>query len=170
MPPAPFRYAIALGSNRSHGRHGAPAGVVTAAIRALAEAGIAIERVSRIIPTPALGPAGRGFANAAAIIATPLYPPALLALLKDIERRFGRRRGQRWGARVVDLDIILWSGGTWPRGLRRPAPGALAVPHAAYSARSFVLAPLVTIAPGWRTPGGRSVRQHRARLNRRRPA
>ena len=161
--PAITTYAIALGSNRRHGRHGAPARVIAAALVALAEAGLPIQATSRTIHTPALGPAGRGFANAAAIVTTPLDPPALLALLKRIERAFGRRPGRRWGARVLDLDIILWSAGRWPRGPRRPASHGLAIPHRDHAIRVFVLAPLVTIAPYWRTPAGRTVAQlHRA--------
>lgn len=157
------RYAIALGSNRHHGRHGAPARVLAAALAALAAAGVRVEAVSPTLATPALGPAGRSFANAAALIATALDPPALLALLKRVERGFGRRRGRRWGPRVLDLDILLWSGGRWPMRHARPAPGALGVPHAGLAVRAFVLAPLVTIASGWRTPAGASIRQLRAR-------
>jgi 2-amino-4-hydroxy-6-hydroxymethyldihydropteridine diphosphokinase len=160
----PYRYAIALGSNRSHGRHGAPAGVVRAATDALKAAGLVLIAESPVIATPALGPAGRGFANAAVIVETPLEPPALLALLKSIEAAFGRRRGRRWGARVLDLDIVLWSGGRWPRyGGRR-----LVVPHRSLEMRDFVLRPLVSVAPLWRVgSGARTVRQARARLIRR---
>lgn len=166
-PPILQRYAIALGANRRHGRHGAPARVIAAALATLTARGLAIEAASRTIHTPALGPAGRGFANAAAIVTTGLGPPALLALLKQVERGFGRRGGRRWGARVLDLDIILWSGGRWPTGARRARPGSLAIPHAAHAARGFVLDPLATIAAGWRTPAGISVRQAKTRLDRR---
>jgi 2-amino-4-hydroxy-6-hydroxymethyldihydropteridine diphosphokinase len=153
-------YAIALGSNRRHGRHGAPAAVLRAA---LAELG-AVVAVSAIRATPALGPAGRGFANAAAIVASDLAPDAMLARLKAIERRFGRRGGRRWGPRVLDLDIILWSRGPWA------GPGPI-VPHPAFRARRFVLDPLADIAPDWRDPvSGLTVRQLRARLTRPRPA
>jgi 2-amino-4-hydroxy-6-hydroxymethyldihydropteridine diphosphokinase len=62
-------YAIALGSNRRHGRHGAPARVLTAALDALGELG-KVEDISTIRSTPALGPAGRGFANAVALLRT----------------------------------------------------------------------------------------------------
>jgi 2-amino-4-hydroxy-6-hydroxymethyldihydropteridine diphosphokinase len=159
------RYAIALGSNRPHHRYGLPDHVVAAALRALEARGIRIELASRVIRTAALGPAGRGFANAAAIVRTSLAPPELLALLKAIERDFGRRPGRRWGARVLDLDIILWTGGTWPRFPRKAKPGRLSVPHPAYRLRRFVLDPLVTIAPEWRDPiSGRSVRQLWARM------
>ncbi|KKC23836.1 2-amino-4-hydroxy-6-hydroxymethyldihydropteridine diphosphokinase [Sphingomonas sp. SRS2] len=155
------RYAIAIGSNRRHGRHGAPAGVVRAAVAALGDAGVRVIATSPIIPTPALGPAGRSFANAAVIAETDLDPPALLARLKTIEVAFGRRRGRRWGPRVLDLDIILWSGGLWT-GER------LVIPHRSLEQRDFVLRPLAAIAPGWRVgTGARTVRQARARLIRR---
>jgi 2-amino-4-hydroxy-6-hydroxymethyldihydropteridine diphosphokinase len=162
MPP--YLYAIAIGSNRRHGRHGAPSHVVRAAVDALDRAGLAVAAVSPVIATPALGPAGRSFANAAVIVETPLDPPALLDLVKAIERRFGRRRGRRWGARVLDLDILLWSGGRWPRfGGRR-----LVVPHRSLETRDFVLRPLVRVAPRWRVgKGARTVRHALARLGRR---
>ena len=144
-------YAIALGSNRPHVRYGRPDGVLRAAVRALGELG-AVEQVSAIHHSRAVGPAGRSFANAAAILATELQPPALLAALKALERRFGRRGGRRWGARVLDLDIILWSQG------RFHGPG-LDIPHPQMARRSFVLRPLAQIAPDWPVPGtGRAVR------------
>ena len=156
-------YAIALGSNRRHGRHGAPKGVVRAAIAGLSELG-RIDAASGIRATPALGPAGRSFANAVAILATDLAPDALLDALKRIERDFGRRRGRRWGARVLDLDIILWSEGAWG------GPGPI-IPHPHYRERDFVLVPLAPIAPGWRDPlTGATVRQLLARLTRPAPA
>ncbi|WP_340315305.1 2-amino-4-hydroxy-6-hydroxymethyldihydropteridine diphosphokinase [Rhizorhabdus argentea] len=160
----PYRYAIALGSNRRHGRHGAPAGVVRAAMGVLETAGLALVAESPVISTPALGPAGRGFANAVIIVETLRQPPALLALLKAVEAAFGRRRGRRWGPRVLDLDIVLWSEGRWPRyGGRR-----LVIPHRSLETRDFVLQPLVRVAPLWRVGSGtRTVRQARARLIRR---
>lgn len=150
-------YAIALGSNRRHGRHGAPADVVRAALAALGGLGD-VGAVSTVRATPALGPAGRGFANAAAILSTALDPEDLLDRLKSIERAFGRRTGRRWGPRVLDLDIILWSHGPWDG----PAP---ILPHPEFRHRAFVLDPLVEIAPDWRDPiTGASVRQLHARL------
>ncbi len=137
-------YAIALGSNRRHGRHGSPAKVVAAAIDALAGLG-EIERVSAIRATPALGPAGRSFANAAILLASDLEPDQLIEGLKEIERSFGRRRGRRWGPRVLDLDIILWSGGAY-------GGPAVTIPHPEYRNRRFVLEPLVEIAAQWRDP------------------
>jgi len=156
-------YAVALGSNRSHGRHGRPEQVVRAAIGALDALGI-VERVSRTMDYPALGPAGRDFANAAAILSTPLEPVALLAALKDLEGAFGRRPGRRWGPRLLDLDIILWSGGV----SRPPGPR---IPHPEFRNRLFVLQPLAEIAPDWRDPvTGLTVRHLLARLTAPRPA
>ena len=150
-------YAIALGSNRRHGRHGGPDGVVAAAIEKLGALGT-VERASAIHTTPALGPAGRAFANAVVILATDLLPDELLDGLKAIERDFGRRGGRRWGPRVLDLDIILWSEGAWG------GPGPV-VPHPEYRRRRFVLAPLAEIAPGWRDPlTGATVRHSLFRL------
>jgi len=156
-----YLYAIALGSNRRHGRHGDPAKVLHAAIAELEAAGLAMRAISPVIRTPPLGPAGRSFANAALIAETALDPPALLALLKRVERGFGRRRGRRWGARVLDLDILLWSGGAWQAR-------DLHVPHLQMAKRRFVLDPLVHIAADWRSAQG-TVRQLHARLTRPRP-
>src|SRR4051812_44184840 len=150
-------YAIALGSNRP-GRRGSPAQTVSAAAEALG-----VLDLSRIRHTEAVGPAGRGFANAAAILESELDPPALLALLKQTERDFGRRGGRRWGPRVLDLDILLWSEGPF-------AGRGLVIPHPAFRARTFVLEPLAEIAAGWRDPlTGLSVRQLVHRLRARRP-
>lgn len=151
-------YAIGIGSNR-RGRHGSPRAEVAAAIDRLPDLVVA----APIVETPPLGPSHRRFANSVAIVVSDESPPALLARLKAIERDFGRRRGRRWGARVVDLDIVLWSGGAWT------SPG-LVVPHVDYRERGFVLGPLARIAPGWRDPmTGRSVRQLAASVDRPRP-
>lgn len=150
-------YVVALGSNR-RGRHGTPAAEVTAAIHALP----GLVAFAPIISSAPIGPSIRRFANTAALISTSLRPEELLLVLKKIERHFGRRRGQRWGARVVDLDIILWSGGTVSE------PG-LIIPHPAFRTRDFVLTPLVQIAPRWRDPEtGYTMVQLHARLTRRR--
>ena len=150
-------YAIAIGSNR-RSRHGAPAATLRAALAALDPV-----CVSAIRATPALGPAGRSFANAVAIVESGLDPDEMLTELKALERAFGRRGGRRWGPRVLDLDIILWTGGAWG------GPGPT-VPHPAFRERRFVLEPLAEVAPGWRDPlTGASVRQLLARLTAPRP-
>lgn len=147
------RYLIALGSNVRHHRHGLPPQVLRAALAALADEGIAVERASAILSSAPLGPSRRRYANGAALVTTELAPGALLRRLKAIERRFGRRGGRRWASRVLDLDIVLWSGGAWSE------PG-LTVPHIAFRTRRFVLDPAAAIAPTWRDPlTGRNLRQ-----------
>jgi 2-amino-4-hydroxy-6-hydroxymethyldihydropteridine diphosphokinase len=157
----PHLYAIAIGSNRPHGHFGRPPQVVEAAIARLDE-DFGLFDASPIIINPAHGGAGRDFANAVALVESQLEPPEMLRRLKGIEREFGRRPGKRWGPRVLDLDIVLWSGGAFrSRGL--------AVPHRHIATRSFVLHPLAAIAPGWRV-GPIAVRHLARRLAHRRPA
>jgi len=151
-------YAIAIGSNRPHGRHGRPPQVVEAAIARLDQE-FGLFDASPIMLNPAHGPAGRDFANAVALVESDLEPPEMLARLKAIERGFGRRPGRRWGPRVIDLDISLWSGGKF-RSRR------LTIPHAELAERSFVLQPLLAIAPDWRV-GRATIRHLAARLARR---
>jgi 2-amino-4-hydroxy-6-hydroxymethyldihydropteridine diphosphokinase len=155
-------YAIGIGSNRPHGKHGRPTGVVTAAIAAL-DREFELFDASPILLNPASGLTGRDFANAVALVASDLAPPVMLARVKRIERDFGRRGGRHWGNRVLDLDLLLWSGGPFSaRGLD--------IPHPRLSERGFVLGPLNAVAPGWRLPDGRAVRQLTHRLAQRRPA
>ena len=115
---------------------------------------------SPIILNPAIGGAGRDFANAVALVESKLDPPEMLRQIKALERDFGRRPGRHWAARVLDLDIALWSGGRFrSRDLR--------IPHYGLESRPFVLQPLATIAPGWRIRGPLTVRHLAYRLARR---
>jgi len=159
MGGATHLYAIGIGSNRHHGRFGRPAAVVEAAIARL-DRDFGLFNASPIVLNPAHGGAGREFANAVALIESELDPPALLQALKAIERKFGRRSGRRWGARVLDLDLVAWSGGKWRSRL-------LEIPHPALAQRSFVLGPLVAIAPHWPIRGALTARHLAHRLARR---
>jgi 2-amino-4-hydroxy-6-hydroxymethyldihydropteridine diphosphokinase len=161
MIGATHLYAIALGSNRPHGRHGRPGGVVGAAIARLDDE-FALFDSSPIMLNPAQGGAGREFANAVALVESAHCPIELLSALKAIEHEFGRRPGRRWGARVLDLDILAWSGG-------RVRSKALTIPHPRLGARAFAIGPLAGIAPGWRLIGGLTARHLATRLARRRP-
>ena len=162
MPPATgHAYLIALGSNRRHHRFGRPRDVLAAALERLGAEGVRVIAAAPVLLTEPLGPSLRRYANSAAVIETRLDPPALLALLKRIEREFGRRPGgQRWTSRVLDLDVILWSAGPF-------AAPALTIQHPLFRTRGFVLAPAVAIAPVWRDPiTGLTLRQLHARLTR----
>ena len=157
-----MRYLVALGSNRAHHRHGRPRGVIAAASSALQAAGLHVVALAPVLDNPPMGPSLRRYANTAALIETGLEPPGLLAALQAIEAAFGRTRGaQRWGARVLDLDIVLWDGGAWA------SPG-LTIPHVAFRDRAFVLEPAARIAPRWRDPVTGLTLRHLAMRNRRR--
>ncbi|MXP48383.1 2-amino-4-hydroxy-6-hydroxymethyldihydropteridine diphosphokinase [Altererythrobacter luteolus] len=156
------RYLIGLGSNIPHPVYGKPAQVVRAAFGEIDKLG-SLEMASPVIGSAPLGPSRRRYANAAAMIESSEAPSSLLRQLKKIERAFGVRRGGRWQARVLDLDIIMWSGGIW-------ASSTLAIPHPHFRQRAFVLGPASAIAPLWRDPiSSLSLRQLNARLTKPRP-
>ncbi len=156
------RYLVALGSNRRHAGYGAPRAIVGAALEELAALGTVTAR-SDVIDSAPIGPAQRRFANAVAVVESELDPEAMLAALKWMEREYGRKRGRRWGDRVLDLDLVLWDGAIWR------SPG-LVIPHPEFRRRGFVLGPMRAIAGGWRDPvTGLTARQLHARLTRPRP-
>jgi 2-amino-4-hydroxy-6-hydroxymethyldihydropteridine diphosphokinase len=86
------------------------------------------------------------FINAAVGLLTQHSPQEMLAGLLDIERSMGRNRGERWGPRVIDLDLV------WMVDAAVDEPG-LTVPHPGVSIRNFVLYPLADIAPTIKIPG-----------------
>ena len=161
MAKNPYLSAIAIGSNRLHGRHGRPAGVVEAAIAEL-DSRFDLFDASPILLNPAAHGAGRDFANAVALIESRQEPKEVLDELHAIERAFGRRAGKRWAARVLDLDILAWEGG-------RVRSRRLKVPHPMLEQRAFMLLPLSQIAPNWRIRGALTPRHLAARLARRAP-
>jgi 2-amino-4-hydroxy-6-hydroxymethyldihydropteridine diphosphokinase len=133
-----------------------------AALAAIDAADCRVIAASPIIASAPLGPSRRRYANGAALVDSVLPPLALLDRLQALEAQFGRvRLGSRWRARTLDLDVVLWSGGTWHD--RR-----LTIPHPEYRNRDFVLGPASRIVPDWRDPvTGLNVKQTRARLTRR---
>lgn len=154
---------LGLGSNRWHGQHGRPTAVLAAAVAALSAGGLRVLEVAPVIATRPLGPSARTFANGAVLGHWQGSAGALLVLAKGIERDFGRRRGRRWGARVLDVDILAFGGHVI-------CQGALEVPHPRLHQRDFVLRPMQALWPAWRHPLlGLSVRQMAARLAKRRP-
>lgn len=80
------------------------------------------------------------FVNGAVALETTLTPRALLDVLLEVERRLGRVRGERWGPRTIDLDLLLYESEIVDR------PG-LTVPHPRLHERRFVLEPLVELEP-----------------------
>jgi 2-amino-4-hydroxy-6-hydroxymethyldihydropteridine diphosphokinase len=110
---------------------------ITATIRVLAR--------SHLYKTAPIGPPQPDYLNACVVIETTLTARALLNRLLAIENQFGRVRQQRWGARSLDLDLLLFSDQIID------SPG-LTVPHPRLQERAFVLVPLVDIASDWRHP------------------
>ncbi len=117
-----------------------------------------LERRSRLYESRPMGPQHQPyFVNAAAGLLTRLTARSLLEGLLGIEASMGRTRGERWGPRVIDLDLIhLW-------GETVDEPG-LTLPHPGVSTRNFVLYPLADIAPTLAIPGHGNVSEllHRA--------
>lgn len=157
------RAAIALGSSVDSAQ-GTRAQHLAGALVALSRPPVArVIARSSVIRTAAVGPAGAdpawvarqpAYLNAAAIVQTSLSPRGLLEFLLGIERSRGRDRVRegRWGARTLDLDLILYD------SLTIDEPG-LTVPHPRLAERAFVLVPLAEIAGAWEVPGtgGRTV-------------
>ena len=119
---------------------------------------VAASRVCRSAPVGA--PGQEDYRNAAARVRTDLSPMGLLAELKRVEARCGRRPGPRWGPRPLDIDILFY-------GHERLSTPWLELPHPRALSRRFVLAPLAELAPGWVPPvrPRRTVRQWLARLS-----
>jgi 2-amino-4-hydroxy-6-hydroxymethyldihydropteridine diphosphokinase len=108
---------------------------------------VALLRASRVWDTAPLGPPQPRYLNAALELEVELAPLALLAALQRVEASAGRvRTGVRWGARTLDLDLLLLG----DEVIRRPR---LVVPHPGLAVRRFVLAPLAELCPERVVPG-----------------
>ncbi|MDO6461776.1 2-amino-4-hydroxy-6-hydroxymethyldihydropteridine diphosphokinase [Granulosicoccaceae sp. 1_MG-2023] len=146
---------IALGANL-----GEPQAQLRNAIAAIAALdGFSLVAQSSLYRTEPLGPPGQpDYLNAVLCGRWAGTPLALLDALQALETAAGRRRGaERWSARVLDLDILLF-------GERRISDARLTVPHYAMHERDFVLYPLAEIAPDLEIPGRGSVRELLAAL------
>lgn len=100
---------------------------------------------SALYETAPIGPPQPMFLNGALALESALEPLALLDALLDIERRLGRVRVERWGPRLIDLDILWTDAGAFdsPR---------LTVPHPELRGRAFALRPLLDVAPAAADP------------------
>jgi 2-amino-4-hydroxy-6-hydroxymethyldihydropteridine diphosphokinase len=109
--------------------------------------GVDVVAVSQLRETEPVGLVEQPpFLNGAVAIDTSLTPRALLDLLLEIERSLGRVRGERWGPRTVDLDLLVY-------GDERVDEEGLHVPHPRLHERRFALEPLAELDPGLRIPG-----------------
>jgi 2-amino-4-hydroxy-6-hydroxymethyldihydropteridine diphosphokinase len=127
---------LSLGSNMGDKRAN-----LAAALGALERAGVAVVARSGDYRTPPWGPIAQDwFVNACAAVRTALPPRELLRLCLSVERDMGRIRAERWGPRLIDIDILAYE------GVAQEAPD-LTLPHPRLLERAFVLVPLAEIAP-----------------------
>jgi len=145
------RVLLGLGSNLGD----RDANIAAALDRLTDERALHVLATSRVRTTaPVGGPPQPDYRNAAALAETDLRPRDLLAAMKRAEERVGRRPGgERWGAREVDVDLLLFG----EEVIDEPD---LVVPHPRMAQRRFVLEPAAEVAPQMRHPVlGRTVRE-----------
>ncbi|MFM1570220.1 MAG: 2-amino-4-hydroxy-6-hydroxymethyldihydropteridine diphosphokinase [Porticoccaceae bacterium] len=142
---------IGLGSNLA-GAMGEPVEQLKQALETLAtHSQITLVNLSSNYRTKAIGPGAQpDYINAAALIETQLDPLDLLDQLQFIEQQHDRERGIRWGARTLDLDMLMYGNLT----INTPR---LTIPHPRIADRAFVLAPLLDLNPDLSLPDGQSV-------------
>jgi 2-amino-4-hydroxy-6-hydroxymethyldihydropteridine diphosphokinase len=128
---------IGLGANVGERRRQ----LAEALARLTATEEVEVVKVSSCYLNPPLGPPDQPwFLNAVAQVRTRLTPEELLRVLHRVEQDLGRVRRERWGPRLIDLDLLLYN------GVIISGPD-LRLPHPEMHRRSFVLAPLAEIAP-----------------------
>ncbi len=135
---------IALGSNLGDSR-----ALLSSALAAVAKLpGTDLESVSPAYVSKAVGPGEqRDYLNLVARLSTALPAHELLQALQRIESDHGRRRSERWAARTLDLDILLY-------GDQTLSDASLTVPHPRMAERDFVLVPLSDLDPDLTLPCG----------------
>jgi 2-amino-4-hydroxy-6-hydroxymethyldihydropteridine diphosphokinase len=131
------RAYLGLGSNLGDKR-----AMLREALRQLDETdGVRVAARSGFYRTPPWGKTDQDwFLNAAVAVETDLPPHELLAVCLDIERAIGRVRDEKWGPRLIDIDLLTYDG-------RELADETLTLPHPHLTQRAFVLVPLAEIAP-----------------------
>lgn len=106
---------------------------------------IEISQISRIYKSVPLGRADSLFWNLCCTIETELSAQELLHVIKEIEKKVGRKKARRWSNRVIDIDILLF-------GEDYFSDQTLTIPHPQFCHRSFVLQPAKEIAGEWLHP------------------
>ena len=143
-----MRVYLGLGSNLGDRRDH-----LSRAIEALEAHEVDVLRVSPVVESPALLPDSAPstwnlpYLNLVLECTVPCSPEQLRIRIDGIQRSFGRQDASHWSPRPIDIDILLW-------GRERILTERLTIPHRDLTCRSFVLAPLVALAPRLTIPGG----------------
>ena len=123
---------------------------LTAALRGLENRDVRTLRSSRVYETdPVGGPPQPEYLNAVIEVETALEPRDLLSVCLEVEDELGRERGERWGPRTIDIDLLTY-------GDREIDEPNITVPHPRMHERAFVLVPLLELDADPPLPGGRT--------------
>jgi len=137
-----MRTYLGVGANLA-----APVAQIDEAATRLGRAGVEVLRRSRLYGSKPVGPQNQpDYVNAVFEADTELGPIELLRACQAVEDTMGRIRQERWGARLIDVDVLLY-------GEEQFQSPDLVVPHPEMHRRSFVLRPLAELAPALRLPG-----------------
>lgn len=141
--PTPVRAALGLGSNL-----GDRLALLSAALESLAsEPGIDVVAVSSLVETDPVGDVAQpDFLNAVVVVNTTLPPLELLALAQRCEQDAGRVRGERWGPRTLDVDVLAYDA-------VESEDAVLTLPHPRALERGFVLVPWAEVDPAFEVSG-----------------
>ncbi len=138
---------IGIGSNLDNPKQQ----VLSACTHLAQHPALTLKQHSHWYQSKAIGPEGQpDYINGAALLETALSPDALLSVMQEIENAHQRVRTQRWGARTLDLDLLLYDECTIDSE-------HLTVPHPEIAQRNFVLKPLLDISPQLGLPDGRLI-------------
>ncbi len=140
MPPV--RAFIGLGSNL-----GNRLGNLRGAVESMRGNGLRVLAASSVYDTDPVGPPQPNYLNAAVALEAELPPAELVAVLKKVEAEIGREQTERWGPRIIDLDLLLY-------GEQTVSEPGIAVPHRELTNRAFALVPILEIDHDVELPSG----------------
>ena len=126
---------LSLGSNIGNRRKN-----LELAVKELENNNIKLIKLSSLYETKPVGPKQRNFYNIAGNFITDFNPQDLLKVIKDIEKKLGRKKTYHWGPRIIDIDILFY-------GTQIIKSDNLIIPHKEIQNREFVLVPLKEISP-----------------------
>jgi len=150
---------IGLGSNLTSEAYDTSQAVLRGALAKIAEKNIKIVKLSNFYHSEPVPKSDQPwYVNAVARLETDHKPEELLHILHAIEHEMGRLRRERWGSRIIDLDIlaydniILPSAQKWKDSFTETENKQFILPHPRMHDRLFVLRPLMDVAPNWLHP------------------